>query len=109
MHVICGLGPSQSKILATPMALTNNLDNEKDVGTINYELKIRGAKQLACCSKSHAKAKLFDLVELKPKKKNFESIIKCYSNFRNYASVERHTTKFDEARLILKRSPAISK
>ena len=58
------------------MAPINNLDSERDVGTINYELKIHGAKQLACSSKSHVKAKLVDLVELKPK----EEFRKHYKN-----------------------------
>ena len=42
------------------MAPINNSDSERDVGTINYELKIRGAKQSAYSSKSHVKAKLVD-------------------------------------------------
>ena len=44
----------------------NNIDSERDVGSVNYELKLRGAKQLATCSRSHVKAKLGDLLELKP-------------------------------------------
>ena len=44
----------------------NNMNSERDVGSINYELKIRGAKQLSSCSYSHVKAKLHDLIELKP-------------------------------------------
>ena len=58
------------------MAPINILDSERDVGTINYELKIRGAKQLVCSSKSHVKAKRVDLVELKPK----EEFRKHYKN-----------------------------
>ena len=58
------------------MAPINNLDSERDVGTINYKLKIRGAKQLASSCKSHVKAKLVDLVELKPN----EEFRKHYKN-----------------------------
>ena len=65
-----------SSDLSLDMAPTNNLDSERDVDTIHYELKIRGAKQLACSSKSHVKAKLVDLVELKPK----EEFRKHYKN-----------------------------
>ena len=48
------------------MALINNLDSERDVGTINHEVKICDVNQLACSSMSHVKSKLVDLVELNP-------------------------------------------
>ena len=43
------------------------MDSERSVGSINYELKICGAKQIFLGGFSHVKANLRDLVELKPK------------------------------------------
>ena len=63
------------------MGLINNHDSERDVGSITYELKSRGAKQLATSSKSHVKAKLVDLIELKPVgefKKHYKSAQKIF-------------------------------
>ena len=42
----------------------NNIDAERSVGSINYELDRRGAKQLAAAGAAHLKAKSVDLVEL---------------------------------------------
>ena len=53
----------QTKLLKAPI---NNLAAERHVGSVNYELKIRGAKQLTAASDSIVKAKFIDLVELKP-------------------------------------------
>ena len=53
-----------------------NLDSEQSVGSINYELKICGTKQIFLGGFSLVKAKLRDLVELKPKeefKKYYET------------------------------------
>jgi len=71
-------GPYQldSSDLTLDMAPINNLDSERDVGTINYELKIRGAKQLACSRKAQVKTKLVNLGELKSK----EELRKHYRN-----------------------------
>ena len=41
------------------------MNRKRAVGSINYELKIRSARQLAS-SRSHIEAKLQDLVKLKP-------------------------------------------
>ena len=43
------------------------MDSEQNVGSINYELKIRKPKQIFLVFFSHVKAKLRDLVKLKPK------------------------------------------
>ena len=61
----------------------NNLDSERSVGSINYELKICGAKQIFL-GVSHVKAKLRDLVELKPKEE-----------FKKY-----YKTSVDESKII---------
>lgn len=52
----------QSKLLKAPI---NNLDSERHVGSVNYELKIRGGKQLKAAGDSIVKAKSIDLIELK--------------------------------------------
>ena len=44
----------------------NNLDAERSVGSINYELDRRGPKQLSAAGSAHVKAKSVDLVELHP-------------------------------------------
>ena len=41
----------------------NNLDPERAVGFINYELKLRGAKELAAASSAHVKGKGVALIE----------------------------------------------
>ena len=44
----------------------NNLDSERAVGSINYELSQRGATQLKAASDSLVKNKSYDLIELRP-------------------------------------------
>ena len=44
----------------------NNIDAERSVGSINYELDRRGAQQLAAVGVAHYKAKSVNLVELRP-------------------------------------------
>lgn len=63
----------QSTTLVTQYDMTllnkapiNNIDAERSVGSINYELDRRGAKQLAAAGSAHFKAKSVDLVELHP-------------------------------------------
>ena len=53
----------QTKLLKAPI---NNLAADRHVGSVNYELKIRGATQLTAASDSIVKAKSIDLVEMKP-------------------------------------------
>ena len=45
------------------MAPVNNLDPERAVGFINYELKLRGAKELQAASRAHVKGKGVSLIE----------------------------------------------
>ena len=56
----------------------NNLDSERAVGSINYELSFRGATQLKAASDSLVKNRSFDLIELKPvgEYKNFKAAAK---------------------------------
>ena len=44
----------------------NNLDAERAVGSINYELRLRGATELEAVSNSFVKNKSYDLIELQP-------------------------------------------
>ena len=44
----------------------HNLNAERSVGFINYELHRRGAKQLSCASSSQVKAKSADLIDQQP-------------------------------------------
>ena len=53
----------QVKLMKAPI---NNLAAERHVGSVNYELKIRGGRQLKAASDSVVKAKSVDLIELKP-------------------------------------------
>ena len=51
---------NQQKLSQAPI---NNLDPERAVGFINYELKLRGAKELGAASKAHVKGKGVALIE----------------------------------------------
>ena len=44
----------------------NNLDSERAVGSVNYELGVRGATQLQAASDALVKNKSYDLIELCP-------------------------------------------
>ncbi len=50
---------------------SNNLDPERSVGSINYELKIRGAKQLKAASSAHVKSKGASLIQDTPLEPGF--------------------------------------
>lgn len=65
----------QVKLMKAPI---NNLASERHVGSVNYELKIRGGKQLKAAGDSIVKAKSIDLVELKPVDEfdNFRDLVK---------------------------------
>ena len=49
----------QEKLKTAPI---NNLDSERSVGSINHELKVRGAKQLEAASRAHVKRKGLSLL-----------------------------------------------
>ena len=51
------------------MAPISNLDSERSVGSINYELKIRGAKQLKTASAALVKSKCPSQQNLQPSEK----------------------------------------
>ena len=59
------------KLLNAPI---NNLDAERSVGAINYELKIRGAKNLKAASSSHVLGKSLGLIEGKKVGKKFRQM-----------------------------------
>ena len=67
---------NQNQLLKAPI---NNLSAERHVGSINYELKIRGAQQLKSASDTVVKAKSIDLIELKPVNEfdKFRNIVKA--------------------------------
>ena len=52
----------------------NNLDAERSVGAINYELKIRGAKNLETASTSHVIGKSLSLIAGKKVEKRFRQL-----------------------------------
>ena len=52
----------------------NNLDAERSVGAINYELKIRGAKNLGTASTSHVIGKSLSLIAGKKVEKKFRQL-----------------------------------
>ena len=52
----------------------NNLDAERSVGAINYELKIRGAKNLKTASTSHVIGKSLSLIAGKKVDKKFRQL-----------------------------------
>ena len=55
-------------------APVNNLDAERSMGFINYELDIRGKKELAAASRSHVKSRLAKLKEGNVMGKEFKKI-----------------------------------
>ena len=61
----------QDKLHSAPI---NNLDAERSVGSINYELSIRGAKHLESASSAHVLAKSSHLIEGKPIEKKFRQM-----------------------------------
>ena len=64
-------GMDQEKLKTAPI---NNLDAERSVGSVNYELKIRGAKNLKTVSSSHVIGKSLALTEGKVVEKNFREM-----------------------------------
>ena len=58
----------QEKLKSAPIS---NLDAERSVGAINYELKIRGNKELKAASASHVKGKAAKLMEGREMDKRF--------------------------------------
>ena len=69
-----GLSPCTSPSKAgrgLALQRVSNLDAERCVGAINYELKIRGNKELMAASACHVKAKAGKLIEGKPMDKRF--------------------------------------
>lgn len=61
----------QAKLRNAPI---NNLDAERSVGSINYELKIRGAKNLKSASAAHVINKSSKLTEGKVPEKKFRDL-----------------------------------
>ena len=63
----------QEKLKTAPI---NNLDSERSVGSINHELKVRGAKQLEAASRAHVKRKGLSLLEGQAVDKKFLKLTK---------------------------------
>ena len=63
----------QEKLKDAPIS---NLSAERSVGAINYELKIRGNKQLKAASACHVKHKAAELMEGKEMPKKFSQLTK---------------------------------
>ena len=57
-------------------AQVHNLDSERSVGSVNYGLKIRGAKEIRVFSSSLVKAKSAKLMDGKAVTKEFKRIMK---------------------------------
>ena len=55
-------------------APVHNIDSERSVGKVNYELKLRGAKQLKLASSSMVKASASDLMEGKEVEKEHKKV-----------------------------------
>lgn len=62
----CSHSLSSMDVQKLDQAPVHNLDAERSVGFVNYELCRRGAKQLGCASSSQVKAKASDLIEQFP-------------------------------------------
>ena len=58
------------------MAPVHNLDSERAVGSVNYGLKVRGAKELKAVSSSLVKAKAAELTEGKEVTKVMKNVMK---------------------------------
>ena len=63
----------------------NNLDSERAVGSVNYELGVRGATQLKAASDALVKNKSYDLIELHP--------ADAYKDFKDAAKVVNNLVK----------------
>ena len=70
-----GTDQDMSKLNKAPI---HNLDSERSVGSINYELDRRGATQIDSASSSFLKGKSYDLIELRPPEeyKKYETVSK---------------------------------
>ena len=63
----------------------NNMSSERAVGSINYEVGVRGRKEIDTCStycSAFLKGKSYDLVELKPAAEflKYKNCVKPYNN-----------------------------
>ena len=80
----------------------NNIDAERSVGSINYELERRGAKQLAAAGSAHLKAKSVDLIECRP--------VDCFQNYGKKAKkVNGLVMEWAEAQANLERAGMTNK
>ena len=64
-------------------APVNNLDAERSVGFINYELDIRGKKELAAASRSHVKSRGAKIKEREVMGKQFKKITEKDGSFES--------------------------
>ena len=62
-------------------APVSNLSAERTVGAINYELKIRGNKELKAASSAHVKSKAANLIQGQAMDKKFETMTKKDGTF----------------------------
>jgi hypothetical protein len=82
------LDPNSSKLVtkhaiqSLNKAPIHHLDSERSVGSINYELGIRGATEINAASTNFVKSKSYDLVELRPAEeyKKYENAAKKVNN-----------------------------
>ena len=81
----------QEKLKTAPI---NNLDPQRSVGSINHELKVRGAKQLKAASRAHVKRKGLSLLEGEALDKKYLKLTKTGGDLPNI--VEQWEVKQEE-------------
>ena len=86
----------------------NNMDSERCVGAVNFELGVRGRNELDAASSCLLKGKSYDLVELMPAGEfwNFVNLVKPYNNLVKEWKVEQ--SKLQDAGLTKKQIAALA-
>lgn len=79
----------QEKLNTAPI---NNLDPERSVGSINHELKVRGAKQLKAASRAHVKQQGLSLLKDQTIDNRFLKLTKKGAIFQTLSSAGRQSS-----------------
>ena len=86
-----------------------NLSAERSVGSINYELSIRGNKELRANSAAHVKGKAAELLKGKPLEKRFLELTKKDGPFDAVEeSWEEHQSELKREQLDCKESTSVA-
>ena len=101
-HKESGTLVTQHDMALLNKAPINNIDAERSVGSINYELERRGAKQLSAAGSAHLKDKSVDLTELRS--------VDCFKDYGKKAKkANKLVMEWAEAQANLERAGMTSK